>query len=160
MKKCMSLLTVVFVILFTPYTQAAAQSLDEYQQLLSKYRGSIIYLDFWASWCGPCRKSFPWMNEMQQTYGNNKFKIISINLDNDHNLALDFLAKNPANFTILYDPEGVLAKEMKLKGMPSSFLINEHGKIVSRHVGFTEIKKQQYQQEITKLIKGLNNVNN
>jgi len=123
-----------------------------YQDIVDKNVGQVIYLDFWASWCAPCRKSFPWMNEMQIKYGNDNFKVISVNLDSDLSFAEKFLIKTPAHFSVIYDPDGYLASEMKLKGMPSSFLINAKGKVVSAHVGFTDEKKSHYEQEIKSLI--------
>ena len=121
---------------------------------LSDHQGKIIYLDFWASWCTPCRRSFPWMNDMQKKYGNKNFKVISINVDSERDLAEEFLANTPAKFSVLYDPDGALASEMKLKGMPSSFIINADGVVVSAHVGFTDKKKSLYEQEIKQLIQG------
>lgn len=126
----------------------------QYKDIAANNVGNVVYLDFWASWCVPCRRSFPWMNEMQKKYGNKNFKVISINVDTEKNLAEEFLVKNPANFSILYDPDGMLASEMKLKGMPSSFIINADGEVVSAHVGFTDKKKAFYEQEIQQLIQG------
>jgi thiol-disulfide isomerase/thioredoxin len=120
----------------------------KYEDVIKKYKGSVVYLDFWASWCTPCRKSFPWMNAMQQKYGDKNFQVVSVNLDTERSLADKFLAKTPANFTILYDPDGSLASELKLKGMPSSFLINAQGQIINAHVGFNDKKKIKYEQQI------------
>ena len=125
-----------------------------YKDIVEQNAGQVVYLDFWASWCTPCRKSFPWMNEMQMKYGDKNFKVISINVDSDRKLAQKFLANTPANFSILYDPAGSLASEMKLKGMPSSYIINAEGKLVSTHVGFSDKKKSLYEQEIKQLIQG------
>jgi thiol-disulfide isomerase/thioredoxin len=123
---------------------------NELQQVISENSGKVIYLDFWASWCGPCRQSFPWLNDMQHKYKG--LKIISINLDNDRVLADEFLREVPANFTVIYDPKGKLAKEYKIKGMPSSYLINKAGKLVSAHSGFSINKQEQYEQDITGLL--------
>ena len=126
----------------------------QYKDIVEKNVGYVVYLDFWASWCTPCRKSFPWMNEMQQKYGDKHFKVISINVDAERDLAQKFLVNTPANFSVLYDPDGNLAKEMKLKGMPSSFIIDAKGVVVSAHVGFNDKKKVVYEQEIQQLLQG------
>lgn len=140
------------LILFITHAQAKDSTSLQYKDVIKQYKGDVIYLDFWASWCTPCRKSFPWMNKIQQKYADKNFKVISINLDAEPNLAEQFLASTPANFTILYDPDGNLAQELQLKGMPSSFIINAEGKIVSAHVGFTDKKKIKYEQEIEQLL--------
>lgn len=128
----------------------ATDSSAELDRLLQQYKGNVIYVDFWASWCGPCRKSFPWMNSMQNKYSD--LKIISINVDNDKSLATEFLKKVPANFPIIYDPKGKTAKKYKLKGMPSSYIFNKKGQHVSSHVGFTETKKNKYELELQSLL--------
>ncbi len=143
------------VILFLAITStiAVANSTTELDQTLAKFKGQVVYLDFWASWCGPCRKSFPWMNAMQTKYKSQGFNIVSVNVDTEYALAEKFLQTVPANFTVIYDPKGKVARQFKLKGMPSSYLINKQGNIVSAHIGFLDSKKSSYEQEINDLIK-------
>lgn len=114
--------------------------------------GNVVYVDFWASWCIPCRKSFPWMNNLKTHYQTQGLSIISINLDHSKALADEFLTQNPANFPVIYDPKGLIARKYKLKGMPSSFIINRQGKIVSAHIGFNQQKKLAYEKEILMLL--------
>ncbi len=120
---------------------------------LSDYKGKVIYLDFWASWCTPCRKSFPWMNDIQKRYGKKGFEIIAVNLDQEPEKAKAFLDKIPANFTIAYDAEGVSAAAFKIKGMPSSYLIDRTGKITFSHIGFREKEVPAMEQKIKQLLK-------
>lgn len=122
------------------------------EQLVLKHKGNVIYLDFWASWCGPCRKSFPWMNKVQEKYQDQGFTIISINLDSNKVLADKFLQEVPANFVVIYDPQGKVAKHFNIQGMPSSILIGRNGMIKSSHSGFFNKKISQYQQEIEHLL--------
>lgn len=146
---------VTFLICFmvlASFSYANENELLQYEKVIKQHRGEVIYLDFWASWCTPCRKSFPWMNQMQEKYRDNHFKVISINVDSDPILAKEFLAANSADFTVLYDPQGALASQLKLKGMPSSFIINREGKIVRAHVGFSDRKKLKYEQEIKRIL--------
>lgn len=119
---------------------------------LEQYRGKTVLLDFWASWCGPCRQSFSWMNKMQSRYGKDGFKIIAINLDPSRKDAEKFLKKVPADFDIAYDPKGRTADAYKLSVMPSSFLINENGEIVYKHRGFNGIDKSALEDKIRKLV--------
>ena len=132
---------------------AQAQTGDWLETLdLNDYKNKVVYIDFWASWCGPCRKSFPWMNAMQAEYQTQSFTVLSINLDHSKDLAAKFLLTNPADFPIIYDPKGKLAKKFKVRGMPSSYLINKAGEIVSAHVGFNTSKQMKYEAEIKTLL--------
>lgn len=114
--------------------------------------GNVVYVDFWASWCIPCRKSFPWMNNLKAQYQAQGLSIISINLDHSKALADEFLSQNRADFPVIYDPKGLIARKYKLKGMPSSFIINRQGQIVSAHIGFNQQKKLAYEKEILTLL--------
>ena len=119
---------------------------------LSKYRGKIVYVDFWASWCQPCRKSFTWMNKMQSLYGSEGFKVIAINLDESRTKADKFLQQIPANFDVAFDPQGNTAEAYKVKAMPSSYLIDKNGKIVHANLGFRGNDEDKLEAEIRKLI--------
>lgn len=120
---------------------------------LSDYKGKVVYLDFWASWCVPCRKSFPWMNQLRQKYSEEDLVIVAVNLDKKESLANEFLAENPASFDILYDPKGLLAKRFQIKGMPSSVIFDRNGKPIKAHTGFFVKKISAYEQEIKNIIK-------
>lgn len=98
--------------------------------------GEVVYLDFWASWCGPCAKSFPFMNELSKKYKDKGFKIVAVNLDENIDDAKAFLAKIPANFTIAVDTGGQCAQRFEVKAMPSSYLIGRDGNIRHIHLGF------------------------
>ncbi len=105
---------------------------------LSAYKNKVVYIDFWASWCKPCRKSFTFMNDMQERYGKKGFKIIAINLDSERSAASSFLKKHPAKFAIAYDSKGKTPDLYKLKVMPTSYLIDRRGNLVNIHKGFKE----------------------
>ena len=134
------------------YAEEVISSQVALEQALEKHKGEVIYLDFWASWCGPCRKSFPWMNKIAAEYKQQGFSVISVNLDANKALATKFLEETPASFTVIYDPKGKIAKHFKIQGMPSSMLIGRDGEIKSRHTGFYTKKIPLYQQEIMQLL--------
>jgi thiol-disulfide isomerase/thioredoxin len=115
---------------------------------LDSLRGKVVYLDFWASWCGPCKKSFPWMNSLQKRHAADGLHVVAINLDEKREDAAAFLAKVPANFTIVYDPAGATAKAYKIKGMPSSALIGRDGQLLWLHTGFNEANMAQLEAEV------------
>ncbi len=122
---------------------------------MSAYRGRIVYLDFWASWCGPCRESFPWMNKLVREYPTNQLAVIAINLDEDLESANAFLQRFPADFDVLFDPSGTSATQLDVEGMPMSFLIGADGVIHERIVGFSEKRAQKHEQDIKQLINAL-----
>ena len=104
---------------------------------LEAYRGKFVYVDFWASWCAPCKRSFPWMGEMQRRYADKGLVVVAINVDANRPDAERFLASTPAPFTVAFDPSGDTPREYAIKGMPSSVLVDPAGRIVFKHAGFT-----------------------
>ncbi|WP_243890163.1 TlpA family protein disulfide reductase [Shewanella algae] len=133
---------------------ALALSRDDGTQVsLNDYKGKVIYLDFWASWCAPCRKSFPWMQHMHHKYRETDLAIIAVNLDTDSQLGREFLQQLDADFDVLYDPEGRLARRLDLQGMPSSFLFDRDGKLLCSHVGFFTERQSQYEAELKRALK-------
>jgi thiol-disulfide isomerase/thioredoxin len=119
---------------------------------LDKLRGKVVYVDFWASWCGPCRRSFPWMNDMQQKYGSKGFVVVGVNVDKKRSDADKFLAQNPANFTIAFDESGATPSAYAVKGMPSSYLIDGNGNVTFVERGFLDEHKGDLEQRIAALV--------
>jgi len=118
----------------------------------SDLQGKVVYLDFWASWCVPCKKSFPWFNEIQQRYKNQGLVIIAVNMDQEKEDAEKFLARFPADFIIAYDPNGDVATRYNVVGMPSSYLIDRKGELSLTHLGFREKDKDTLQSAIVNLL--------
>ncbi|MBK1716372.1 TlpA family protein disulfide reductase [Thiocystis violacea] len=98
--------------------------------------GQVVYLDFWASWCVPCAKSFPFLDQMHRDLKARGFEVIAINLDEERQDALGFLDKHPVGFTIGADPQGKCPRLYQVKGMPTSYLIDRKGQIREVHEGF------------------------
>jgi cytochrome c biogenesis protein CcmG/thiol:disulfide interchange protein DsbE len=105
---------------------------------LAAYKGRVVYLDFWASWCGPCKLSFPWLNEMQARHGARGLQVVAVNLDRQRALADAFLAQVPARFVLAFDPAGDSARRYAVQGMPSSVLIGTDGLVLQQHAGFRD----------------------
>ena len=121
--------------------------------LLQDLHGKVVLVDFWASWCGPCLQSFPWMNGLQAKHGSDGLVIVAVNLDQDRALADAFLKKVPAQFRVEYDQAGKLAKSFGVEAMPTSFLIGRDGQVHARHAGFRDKQREGREQEIVKLLK-------
>ncbi|GMQ92524.1 MAG: TlpA disulfide reductase family protein [Gammaproteobacteria bacterium] len=119
---------------------------------LADLRGKVVYVDFWASWCGPCRKSFPWMNAMHKRYGTKGLVIVAVNLDREAALANQFLKELPPDFHVVFDPRGDVAKRYGIPGMPSSYIVDRNGRIQYSHIGFTETKKADLESRIKAML--------
>ena len=119
---------------------------------LDKLRGKVVYVDFWASWCGPCKRSFPWMNELAERYGADGFTIVAVNVDKKRDDADRFLAQTPGRFTIVYDPSGASPAAWAVKGMPSSYLVDRSGRVALVEQGFRDEQKAGVENRIRELL--------
>jgi thiol-disulfide isomerase/thioredoxin len=116
---------------------------------VQKTTGQYIYIDYWASWCGPCRQSFPWMNALQAKLGPKGLKVVAVNVDAKRTDADKFLSHTPAQFTIAYDPQGESAKKLAIKTMPTSMLVSPEGRVLFVHSGFRAEETLQLEAKIS-----------
>lgn len=105
---------------------------------ISSYKSKVIYLDFWASWCPPCKLSFPHLNNLHNELYKQGFEVIAINLDENKNDAEEFLQQHPVNFTVAYDGAGKCPRGYKVMAMPTSYIIDKEGVVREVHLGFKE----------------------
>jgi thiol-disulfide isomerase/thioredoxin len=119
---------------------------------LAQLQGKVVYLDFWASWCDPCRDSFPWMAEMKEKYGSDGLEVVAVNLDKEKELADKFLSTMNVNFVVAFDASGKSAEKYKLRGMPGSYLIGRDGNIQASHLGFNDKDKAKLEAAIKVLL--------
>jgi thiol-disulfide isomerase/thioredoxin len=116
-------------------------------------KGKVVLVDFWASWCGPCKDSFPVMEELQSRFGAKGLVVLAVNLDEDAATMKDFLAKHPVTFTVVRDAKKKLVSAVNIKSMPSSFILAPDGTVAAVHRGFRgQQTKAQYVREIEGLI--------
>jgi len=119
---------------------------------LQRFKGQVLYVDFWASWCGPCAKSFPFLNEMHQQLKDQGLQIVGVNLDEDVGEAKAFLAKYPASFTVVADASKQCAKDFAVKAMPSSYIIDRKGMVHHVHLGFRPGEAKEIRVMVEKLL--------
>jgi cytochrome c biogenesis protein CcmG/thiol:disulfide interchange protein DsbE len=112
---------------------------------LDQYKGKVVVLDFWASWCVPCRRSFPWLNAMHAKYSGQGLVIIGVNVDNDPAAAAAFLEDYSADFHIYYDTGAVVARQYDIQGMPSTVVVGRDGEIEETHIGFKVKRQNEYE---------------
>ncbi|MBS0470378.1 MAG: TlpA family protein disulfide reductase [Proteobacteria bacterium] len=148
-RKRISLLVLMAAMaLGLPLGASHAAALD-----LSAYKGKVVYLDFWASWCTPCRESFPWMSDIQRNYGSDGLVVIAVNVDRDRESADEFLQSFSPAFKVVYDPSGTIAKQYELKDMPTSVLIGRDGRVRFVHNGFYPDREDSYVGHIWTLLR-------
>ena len=121
---------------------------------LGRWWGKVVLLDFWASWCVPCRASFPWMNTMVDELGGDGLVVVAVNVDDKREAAEAFLADQPRRFEIVYDPAGCLPERFGVAAMPTSFVIDRKGRIAFRHTGFLAEEREQYETHIKSVLSG------
>ena len=120
---------------------------------LGSQTAKILYIDFWASWCGPCKLSLPSMIKLKELFKDDPFEIIAISVDADSKAAKKFLDSYKINFQVALDPDGVVAEKYALPGMPSSFLLDQDRKLIAMHKGFRKSDFTKIKEEIEEALK-------
>ncbi|MEE8427154.1 MAG: TlpA disulfide reductase family protein [Woeseiaceae bacterium] len=119
---------------------------------LDQFQGNVIYVDFWASWCGPCLKSFPYMEGLHQKYSGKGLVIIAINMDQSPQDAHDFLKDHPVTFLVGKNPAGDVAEQYEVMAMPTSYIVDRAGLIQEVHYGFKSSDTEKIAALIEKLL--------
>lgn len=120
---------------------------------LKSYRGKVVYVDFWASWCGPCRLSLPELNKLRKKYRKQGFEVIAINLDEEKDEAMSFLKEFPVAYPTARDVKGTTPDKYGLQGMPTAYLVDRKGKINLVHEGFKKTDSKELSSHIATLLK-------
>jgi peroxiredoxin len=119
---------------------------------LADYRGKVVLVDFWASWCPPCLDSLPAYDRMLHEIGTEEFQIIAINVDENTGDGLKFLEQHPVSYPVLADPAGEIGIPWGIRTLPRSFLLDREGRIVTIHKRFRAGDEIKLKQGITELL--------
>lgn len=126
---------------------AGGQSFD-----LASYAGKVVYLDFWASWCGPCLQSMPFMQSLQQSYQSKGLQVVTLNVDENPEDAKAFISEHGVTLPVVVDRSGECASAFQVSAMPSSFLIDRKGKIRHVEAGFHLEDREAITRRVTALL--------
>jgi thiol-disulfide isomerase/thioredoxin len=127
--------------------------MDGQQVSLQQYRGKVVFLNFWATWCIPCREEMPALERLHQTYQAQDLAIISIDLKEGVDQVKAFFQKLGLSFPSLLDPNGVVFRDYLVAGMPTTYLIDRDGTMVARGVGGRDWTRPEALQLIQELLK-------
>ncbi len=122
---------------------------------LSDFRGQVVLLNFWASWCGPCRQEMPILNSIQKKYKALGFTVLGINVDAKSKKAINYLKDTPVNFPVLYDPTSKVSELYNVSAMPSTAIIDKDGNVRFIHAGYKSGDEQKYKDKIKALVREL-----
>jgi peroxiredoxin len=120
---------------------------------LKQFTGKVVFLDFWAPWCDPCREELPELDALYKRFNNDGLEVIGIDIDDSEKLKAEFLQHVPVAFTMLIDKKGAIRREYRFRTLPTAFIIGRDGVIRYVHMGFGKEFLQMYEKEITELLK-------
>lgn len=157
------LLALVLGMLFLPGITARAvdgaapdftlQSRDGEAVSLSQFRGQVVMVNFWATWCGPCREEMPHLEALHQRYSALGFTLLGVNVEENSSDAAAWLEETPVSFSVLYDPENRVSELYDVIAMPSTVIVDRQGNVRFLHHGYQAGYENEYQTQIRSLIR-------
>ncbi len=120
---------------------------------LSSLKGQVVLINFWATWCGPCRKEMPLLEQIQKKYASLGFTMLGVNVEEDTTMMDAFLKDVPVTFPILLDPANGVSKLYNVAAMPSTVIVDRKGNIRYLHQGYKPGDESTYQDMIRQLIR-------
>lgn len=156
------LMLVLLSLVFSPIASAAAgepapdftlKSNKDTNIRLKELKGNVVLINFWASWCGPCRQEMPLLEEIYKKYQKYGFELLAINVDEDSTAANDFLKTVDVSFPVLYDQKSTVSQLMGVDAMPTTFMVDREGNVRFAHKGYQPGYEKEYQKQVKKLIR-------
>lgn len=120
---------------------------------LSDFQGDVVLINFWASWCGPCREEMPLLDQLSDRYGDLGFTMLGVNVEEDSKLADQFLQGTPVDFPILYDRANSVSQLYDVVAMPTTVIVDREGKVRFIHHGYEPGYENDYQDQIRALLR-------
>jgi thiol-disulfide isomerase/thioredoxin len=117
------------------------------------FKGKVLLIDFWASWCAPCRQAMPFLNALHKEHLKDGFEVIGVNVDENSEEAMALLKTVSVDYPSAFDPKGECPRDFSVKAMPSSYLVDKQGKIRLIHLGFRSEDEATLSKEIAELLK-------
>jgi thiol-disulfide isomerase/thioredoxin len=134
--------------------RVALRTLESAPFSLESVRGEVVVLDFWASWCVPCRTSAPFFDGLQDRYGKQGVRVLGLTLEDNDDAVRSFLADVPVRFTILRDPSGAAGEAFQVVAMPTTFLLDPDGRIAARFEGGDKKAHEAIEAAVAALVAG------
>jgi len=135
-----------------PAPAFSAPAVDGSQISLTDYRGKVVFLDFWASWCGPCAQSLPALDGLRGEFPDSEFQVLAVNVDRKREAARTFLRRRPVGYPSALDPSGEIPVRFGVQTMPTSFLIDRDGVVRHVHRGFRPSDVPELRRKIQALL--------
>jgi peroxiredoxin len=136
-----------------PATEFSLSSLAGQPVSLSQYKGNVVLVNFWATWCGPCQQEMPLLDQMYKKYKPAGFTLLGVNVDKEAPAVKELLARKPVSFPVLLDPENSVSRAYHVADMPSSVIIDRKGIVRYVHRGYRPGDENEYQDRIRQLIR-------
>jgi len=137
----------------TPAPQFSLTARGGQSVSLAQYKGQVVMLNFWASWCGPCRQEMPLLENIYKKYSKMGFTLIGVNVEPDSKAAEGFLKQTPVSFPVIYDKDSTVSKAYDVSGMPSTVIIDRKGNIRVLHRGYKPGDENEYLDSIRTLVR-------
>ena len=120
---------------------------------LSEYRGDVVMINFWATWCGPCRQEMPLLDDLYARYGRVGFSLLGVNIDDDSRRAMQMIDELGVNFPVLFDETKEVSKLYQVDAMPVTVLVDRDGTVRHVHHGYKPGYEEKYLTEIRSLLR-------
>ena len=120
---------------------------------LSEYRGDVVMINFWATWCGPCRQEMPLLDELYNRYERVGFNLLGVNIDDDSNKAMDMIHELGVNFPVLFDARKEVSKMYDVDAMPVTVLVDREGTVRFVHQGYKPGYEEKYLDQVRSLLR-------